>query len=55
MTAAAICIAVLVFAWAYWTPAHRSAGNIQQRASKEDLEQCARIARRRISQTREVL
>lgn len=54
MSVVALLIAVLVVAWAYHRPRYRPPGNVQRYESKEALEVAATIARKRLTQSREI-
>lgn len=51
----AVLIAVLVLAWAFIPAPHTPAGNVQPRVTRDELETCARVARKRLAQTREMI
>ena len=44
----ACLVAVVVLCWAFLPAPHTPTGNVQPRVSKEDLETCAKIARKRL-------
>lgn len=50
MIAAVLLIALLVALWAYHTPRHVSTPTVQPRVSRDELNRCAAIARRRLSE-----